>query len=149
MTRQRDLTCALLALALSGWACSSNVPTDTEEEDRPPACSATEARQCADAHASAKELLDTHAACNPGDSCVIVSQPDLGVACSANVLFHCPFALNARTDTLSFVNRARGISAAAQVCHRCRLACAIPSCVPPDSVSAVCGAVGRCVLQPK
>jgi hypothetical protein len=144
----RYLALALLILAPPWPGCSSTTPTDDNADDPSlPSCSASDARQCGDALASAQELLDTHAACSAGDSCNVVSEPSLGIPCSMNVLFYCPFAVNARTDVSAFVARATELSAAAHVCLGCRSACAIPSCVPPGSVSATCNSAGRCVLQ--
>lgn len=145
----RCLTLALLGSAVSMVGCTPITPSDTDADDRSPVCSAAEERQCAEALASAQELIDTHAACSPGDSCAIVSEPSLGIACSPSVLFYCPFAVNTRTDTSVFIVRAKELSDRAQVCLKCRSACAIPSCVPPGSVSATCSTVGRCVLQAK
>jgi hypothetical protein len=136
-------------LTFTGLACSSPTPTDEGGDGRPAPCPASQSRQCDDALAAAQELLDTHAACGVGDSCTVVSDPGLGVPCSTNVLFYCPFAVNARTDVSAFVARAKELSAAAEACVGCKSACAIPSCVPPDWVSAACNGAGRCVLQPR
>lgn len=108
-------------------------------------CSSGEAGRCERAKRAAQELLDTHARCSTGDSCVLVSHPDLGIPCSANLLFYCPFAVNERTDLAEFVSRARELRAEAEACPRCGGPCALPSCVSVDQLSAVCDVpAGRC-----
>lgn len=146
-------TCSwALVLLCGGTACTEDAlapaPNPSSAPSPASGCSAAEANRCQTAQQTAQELFDTHAACQPGDRCVVVNQPELGMTCSPTGLFHCPFALNGRTDLAAFAARAREIQGGAAICLECGAPCPRPTCIPPD-VRAVCAEQGRCVLTPR
>ena len=110
----------------------------------PVGCTAQEARQCEDAKAAAKALLDANASCSPGDSCKVISGPEISIPCSG--LF-CSVAVNGRTDEVAFRGQARFLQEQAGTCSRCGLVCPMPVCVAPEQLTARCDpALRGCTL---
>ena len=99
---------------------------------------------CSALREEASALRAEAAACEPGDTCVLVDMYEMAGENNCLLAFQCTHALNAAADLDSFKTRARTIAEDFESCDECTMA----SCFDPSTLVPRCDeATRRCVAD--